>query len=179
MANREVYPTPKLLTSVKIIYNVTKVLKLIKLITSMALVFVAAAIGSAATLPNISTWYATIEKPFFSPPNWVFGPVWTLLYLLIGLSLYLVWVARYKKPKTPALAVFGLQLTLNILWSVVFFGLHAPWVGVAVIVLLLVSIAATIRLFWPISKASAYLLLPYAAWVGFATILNTAVALLN
>lgn len=141
--------------------------------------FVAAAIGSAATFANIPTWYAGLDKPFFSPPNWLFGPVWTLLYLLMGVSLYMVWTAGYKKSKKPAFVMFGLQLVFNALWSLVFFGLHAPWAGVVVIALLLASIIATIRLFWPISKKAAYLLFPYVAWVSFATILNVAVAALN
>lgn len=154
-------------------------LKLTKFIISVLIPFIAAAIGNAVTLPNISTWYAMIDKPFFSPPNCIFGPVWTLLYLLMGVSLYLVWTAQYKKVKKPAFAMFGLQLALNTLWSLVFFGLHAPWAGVGVIILLLASIIATIRLFWPISKKAAYLLFPYVAWVVFAALLNVAVALLN
>lgn len=154
-------------------------LKVAKLLISVLIPFVAAAIGSLATIPNIPTWYATLDKPFFSPPNWLFGPVWTLLYLLMGLSLYFVWVAKYKKAKKPALVVFGLQLALNALWSLVFFGLHAPWAGILVISLLLASIIATIRLFWPISRVAAYLLFPYVAWVSFATLLNFAVAVLN
>jgi len=145
----------------------------------MLVSFVAAAIGSLATIPNITTWYAMLEKPFFSPPNWVFGPVWTLLYLLMGLSLYLVWVAPYKKSKKSAFTLFGLQIVLNVLWSLVFFGLHLPWVGVVIIGLLLAAIIGTIKYFRPISKTAAYLLLPYVAWVSFATLLNIAVALLN
>lgn len=154
-------------------------LKVIKLITSVCVPFVAAVVGSAVTIPNIATWYATLDKPFFSPPNWLFGPVWTLLYLLMGLSLYLVWVAQYKKSKKSALVMFGLQLMLNALWSVVFFGLHAPWLGVIIIILLLVSIIATMRLFWPISKTAAYLMFPYIIWVSFATLLNIAIVVLN
>ncbi len=154
-------------------------LKVIKFITSVFVPFAAAAIGSAVTFPNIATWYAALNKPFFSPPNWLFGPVWTVLYLLMGLSLYLVWVAKYKKTKRPAFVMFGVQLALNTLWSVVFFGLHAPWVGVVIILLLLASIIAAIRLFWPINRTAAYLMLPYAAWVSFATLLNIAVAGLN
>lgn len=154
-------------------------IKVVKVVVSLLVTFAAAAIGSLATIPNVSTWYAELVKPFFSPPNWIFGPVWTVLYLLMGVSLYLVWIARYKKTKKPALAMFGLQLTLNALWSLVFFGLHAPWVGVIVIVLLLCGIIATMRLFWPISKVASYLLVPYVAWVGFATVLNIAVAILN
>ncbi len=160
-------------------YTVAIMLKIIKCVTSVLVPFVAAAMGSAATIPNITTWYATLDKPFFSPPNWLFGPVWTVLYLLMGLSLYLVWVARYKKSKKSAFVVFGVQLALNVLWSVVFFGLHAPWAGVVIIVALLASIVATIRIFWPINKTAAYLLFPYVVWVSFATLLNSAVAALN
>lgn len=153
--------------------------KLIKLVVAIGASLAAGAVGSLATIPNIPTWYAELEKPFFNPPNWVFGPVWTLLYVLMGISLYLVWTATSKKPKRPLYTLFGVQLALNTLWSLVFFGLHAPWAGVAIIVLLWACIIATMRLFWPVSKVAAYLLIPYAAWVTFATVLNTAVALLN
>lgn len=153
--------------------------KLIKLLTSEVVSLAAGGIGSLATVSNIPTWYAALEKPFFNPPNWVFGPVWTILYLLMGYSLYLIWTAPYAGSKKWAYVTFGIQLVLNTMWSLVFFGLHAPWSGVIIIVLLLASIAATIKLFWPISKTAAYLLLPYVAWVTFATCLNTAVAWLN
>ena len=153
--------------------------KLIKLILSLLIPFVAAGIGSIATSANIPTWYADLEKPFFNPPNWLFGPVWTLLYALMGISLYLVWTARYKKSKQLAFIMFGVQLLLNTTWSLVFFGLHSPWAGLAVIILLLAGIFATIRLFWPISKTAAYILIPYATWVTFATVLNISIALLN
>ena len=153
--------------------------KVVKFLASELVSISAGGIGSIATISNISTWYAVLEKPFFNPPNWLFGPVWTSLYLLMGWSLYLVWVAPYKGTKKWAFLLFATQLVLNALWSLVFFGLHAPWGGVAVIVLLLASIVATIKLFWPISRLAAYLLLPYAAWVSFATCLNLAIALLN
>lgn len=153
--------------------------KPIKLLVSEVLAFAAGGIGSIATVANIPTWYAALNKPFFNPPNWVFGPVWTVLYALIGVSLYLVWVASYKEAKKPAFVTFGAQLLLNALWSLVFFGLHLPWAGVVIIALLLVTIIATIRLFWPISKTAAYLLMPYVAWVIFATALNVGVAVLN
>jgi tryptophan-rich sensory protein len=154
-------------------------LKLIKFLVAQLISLAAGGIGSLATIPNIPTWYAALEKPFFNPPNWLFGPVWTLLYVLMGVSLYLVWVTPYKKSKQQAFVVFGVQLALNALWSLVFFGLHMPWAGVMVIVLLLAGIVATVKLFWPISKTAAYLLLPYVAWVSFATALNFAIALLN
>jgi translocator protein len=150
-----------------------------KFVVSILLPFTAGAIGSLATFPNIATWYAELAKPAISPPNWIFGPVWTTLYLLMGISLYLVWTAKYKESKRPALNLFGLQLTLNVLWSLVFFGAHWLWGGVLVIVSLLVLIVMTLRRFLPISKPAAYLLVPYVLWVSFATVLNTAVALIN
>ena|SRR5690349_403322 len=153
--------------------------RVVKLLVSIALSFVAGAIGSLATTPNIPTWYAALEKPFFNPPNWVFGPVWTLLYILMGISLYLVWTAKNKNQKTTAYKLFGLQLVLNALWSIVFFGLHQPWLAVVVIGALLVVLTITIKVFSGYSKAAAWLLVPYIAWVSFATTLNIGVALLN
>ena len=150
-----------------------------KLIISMAVSFGAAGIGSLATTSNIQTWYATLEKPFFNPPNWLFGPVWTLLYLLIGLSLYLVWITKTKSSKQRALIWFGVQLVLNALWSIVFFGLHQPWLAVVVILGLLVSIALTMRSFAGFSRTAALLLIPYICWVSFATVLNISIAILN
>ena len=124
-------------------------------------------------------WYAALEKPWFNPPNWVFGPVWSALYLAMGISLYLVWTAAYKPSKRSAYTWFGAQLALNALWSLVFFGLHAPEGGIVIILLLLASIVATIRAFWPIHRTAAYLLVPYIAWVTFATLLTVSIALLN
>ena len=148
-------------------------------LAAQAIVFAAGAIGSIATATNVDGWYATIEKPFFNPPNWVFGPVWTLLYFWMGTSLYLVWTAPHNARKKSALTIFGLQLMANALWSLVFFGLHAPWAGAGIIVVLLAGIIATIIALWPISRPAALLLLPYAAWVSFATVLNVSVAILN
>jgi tryptophan-rich sensory protein len=150
-----------------------------KLAGSIAVSFAAGAVGSLATIPNIPTWYMSLHKPFFNPPNWIFGPVWTLLYLLVAISLYLVWTAQYKASKKNALGVFGIQLLLNAAWTVVFFGAHMTVVGVVVILLLLGSILLTVKLFWPISKVAVYLLIPYAVWVAFATALTIAIAVLN
>jgi translocator protein len=105
--------------------------------------------------------------------------VWTTLYLLMGISLCLVWTARYKGAKRSAFVLFGAQLVLNALWSLVFFGAHWPWGGVVIIALLLGAIVLTIRTFLLISKPAAYLLVPYALWVSFASALNIAVALIN
>lgn len=153
--------------------------KMLKLVISLALPFVAGFIGNFATLPSITTWYADLEKPFFNPPNWIFGPVWTLLYILIGIALYLVWTKTSKHSKQLAFGWFGIQLILNTCWSLVFFGLHMPWAGVVVILLLLVSIITTMRYFWRFSQLATFLLIPYIAWVSFATTLNIAVAFLN
>lgn len=153
--------------------------RIVKLLFSIALSFAAAGIGSLATTPNIPTWYAVLEKPFFNPPNWVFGPVWTLLYLLMGLSLYLVWTSKGKTSKQIAYKLFGVQLILNALWSIVFFGLHQPWLAVVVIITLLAILVFTVRTFAKYSKAAALLLVPYIAWVSFATMLNLGIALLN
>ncbi|MFH1256105.1 MAG: TspO/MBR family protein [Candidatus Diapherotrites archaeon] len=152
----------------------------LKLIACIALCELAGVIGSVFTFPSIASWYAALNKPFFSPPNFVFGPVWTALYFLMGVALYLVWVkATDAKLKQPAYTVFALQLFLNVLWSVVFFGLHSLSGGFAVIILLWLSIAATIYFFSKISKKAAWLLSPYLAWVTVASALNYAVMALN
>lgn len=153
-------------------------MKVPKLIASLAVTFSAAAAGSLATYPNIPTWYASLEKPVFTPPNWVFGPVWTLLYLAMAVALYLVWT-KPNQDKKRAITVFGVQLALNALWSIVFFGLHLPWLAVVVILMLLISIIIAMREFYRISRLASYLLIPYALWVSFATILTIATASLN
>lgn len=152
---------------------------MVRLVVAIGLPLVIGLIGSLITTPAIPIWYAGLEKPAFNPPNWLFGPVWTLLYVLMGVALYLAWSQAQPKRKKDALLWFGLQLALNLLWSVVFFGLQLPWLGVAVIALLFVAIIMTARAFWPISRPASYLLLPYAAWVAFATVLNASIALLN
>src|SRR5690348_5991083 len=119
-------------------------MKILKLILSIVLSFSAAAIGNIATIPNIPSWYQTLEKPFFNPPNWVFGPVWTVLYTLIGISLYLIWTSPAKESKTKAYYAFAAQLALNTLWSIVFFGLHNIALGLGIILLLIISILITI-----------------------------------
>jgi benzodiazapine receptor len=153
--------------------------KTLMFIAALAIAFAAGAIGSIATATNVDGWYAAIEKPFFNPPNWVFGPVWSILYFWMGVSLYLLWIRPKDERKKAAFTLFGVQLMLNTLWSLVFFGLHAPWAGVGIIVVLLACIIGTIRLFWPLSRPAALLLVPYAAWVSFATVLNVSIAVLN
>jgi len=149
----------------------------IKFIIFSALPLLAGFIGSYFTLPSIGTWYLALNKPFFNPPNFIFGPVWTLLYILIGISLYLVLTKKGKKEK--ALKLFTLQLILNVLWSLIFFGFHNPILALVEIVILWISIFVTIKSFLPISKNAAYLLYPYIVWVSFALILNISIVLLN
>lgn len=150
-----------------------------KLAVSLALPFLAGAIGSFVTFANLSSWYAALTKPSFNPPNWIFGPVWTALYIVMGVSLYIVWTKKYRGSKRLAFIIFGIQLVLSALWSLVFFGAHWLWGGVTVIVLLLMGIGITISLFYPISRKAAYLLVAYLLWVSFATLLNIALALMN
>ena len=151
-----------------------------KLIISLFVCQLAGIIGSIFTTPAISTWYATLNKPSFSPPNWLFGPVWIALYILMGLSLYLVW---RKQPDTPhanrGLILFCVQLVFNVLWSVAFFGLKSPIAGLVVIVVLWVLILLTILQFSKISELAAILLVPYIVWVTFAAILNLSLFVLN
>lgn len=149
-----------------------------KLVLAIGICFLAGFAGGLVTTPSIPTWYAELEKPFFTPPNTLFGPVWTILYILMGISLYRVWV-RKKRETAPALNIFLVQLILNFFWSYVFFGLHLPWAAFVVIVALWLAIFATIRTFKPIDKLASYLLIPYLLWVTFASVLNLSVAILN
>jgi len=137
-------------------------------------------IGSVFTMPSIPGWYAGLSKPPFNPPNWIFGPVWTILYAMMGLSAYLIYQSGIgKKQVKRALAVFAVQLLLNTLWSIVFFGVHMIFAAVIVILLLWGMILVTIIVFHRISKAAAYLLIPYILWVSFATVLNISLYILN
>lgn len=154
-------------------------MNILKLVGSIAISFAAGGIGSIATISNIPTWYAALDKPWFNPPNWVFGPVWSTLYLLMGIALWLVWTAKSDASKQRAYIVFGTQLVLNALWSLVFFGLHQPWLAVVIIAALIVAIILNIREFNKFSRVAAWLLVPYIAWVTFASILNISVAYLN
>lgn len=139
-------------------------------------------IGSLATFSEIEGWYATLEKPWFQPPNWLFGPVWTILFALMGLALYLIWQKR-NSVKSKQLRVaynwFAIQFALNITWSFLFFGFHETYLAFLEILVLLFAILMTYRSFAVISKLAARLLLPYLAWVAFATVLNYAVSSLN
>ena len=156
-----------------------------KLIVSLGISLAAGFIGSFFTIDSISGWYTTLNKPFFNPPNWIFGPVWTILYILMGCALYLVWVeppAPTRKGRTLRLAAYywyAAQLILNALWSILFFGWKNPLLGLATILLMWFSIGMTVSAFYRTKKEAAFLLLPYWAWVSFATLLNLSIVLLN
>ncbi len=147
-----------------------------KLVLSIIICELAGIIGSVFTFSAITTWYAFLNKPWFSPPNNVFGPVWTVLYLLMGISLYL---ALEKGLTEKARNFFGLQLGLNALWSILFFGLRSPLLGLIEIIVLWLAIVFTIKEFYSIEKKSAYLLVPYLLWVSFATLLNFSIWIIN
>lgn len=153
--------------------------KIFKAVIALAIPFAAGAIGNLATSSAISGWYTMLDKPPLLPPNYVFGPVWMLLYVTIGVALYLVWVAKTKRSKYRAYSAFTTQMILNTLWSLVFFGLQMPWAGVVVIVLLIGAIAWAIYEFWYHTRLASYLLVPYILWVCFATYLTIGVAVLN
>ncbi len=137
-------------------------------------------VGSFATRPAIDGWYAGLTRPAFNPPNWVFGPAWTLLYILMGIAAFLVWnrglAARGVKP---ALLLFTVQLALNVAWSFIFFAGRSPLWGFVEIVVLWLAIAATVVLSFRVSAAAGWLLLPYIGWVSFAAVLNGAIMVLN
>lgn len=152
----------------------------LKLIDSVVLCELVGIISAPFTIVSIPTWYRTLNKPFFSPPNWVFGPVWTILYVLMGVSLYLVWKKGVKNEKTrTALLYFFIQLALNFLWTFIFFGFHSPLAAFVTIVILWIMILVSIRKFYPLSKTAAYLLIPYILWVSFASVLNFSIVVLN
>lgn len=177
--------------------------KAVKLVISVVICQLAGGLGSIFTAPEIANWYAKLNKPFFQPPNWLFGPVWTLLFLLMGISLYLVWennwqiknlLGNYKGKawnkysekfwigswqKANLILVFATQLGLNVLWSVLFFGMHNLGLAFFELLMLWFAILYTILNFYRVSKTAGYLLVPYILWVSFAGILNLAVWLIN
>ncbi len=141
--------------------------------------FAAAAVGSLFTTPAIPGWYESLRKPAWTPPNWLFGPVWTLLYLAMGTAAWLVWRERGFAGARLALIVFFAQLVLNALWSILFFGLRSPGAALAEIVFLWAAIFATMAAFWRVSRPAGWLFVPYLWWVTFAMFLNHAIWRLN
>ena len=151
-----------------------------KLVISLLLPQLAGLVGALFTTPNIPGWYAGLIKRELNPASWVFGPVWTTLFILMGIAMYLVWSKGLdKKGVSIALGVFIAQLALNTLWSVLFFGIQNPGAAFIEIIILWLSILATIILFKQVSQTAAWLLVPYILWVSFAAYLNYSIWILN
>lgn len=153
--------------------------KLLPLVISIFVAEAAGIIGSVFTFSEIPAWYATLVKPSFSPPNWIFGPVWTTLYCLMGISAFLIWQKRKSVAARTGLLVYGANLVANSLWSIVFFGMHRPDLALLVIFVLWSTIVVMIVRFWKINKIASLLLVPYLCWVTFATFLNYSIYSLN
>jgi benzodiazapine receptor len=152
----------------------------VELVLFVALCEMAGVVGAFFTISSIPTWYAGIRKPDIAPPNWVFAPVWTALYALMGVSLFLIWrKTLWRGCGRLAIAVFITQLVLNVLWSYLFFGLQSPFLGLVDITILWFAIAATVAFFSRISRTAGLILLPYLGWVSLASYLNYMIFILN
>lgn len=151
-----------------------------RLLISIVVCLLVGALSGIATASSVSDWYITLKKPSFNPPNWLFAPVWTFLYAMMGVSAGIVWSKSEQFSGVQrALVFFIVQLLLNSLWSILFFGLRSPLAAMIEIVVLWLAIFLTIKRFYPLSKAAAWLLVPYLLWVSFAAILNTSIFILN
>lgn len=152
----------------------------LRLLFAIILCNAAGIVGALITATGSSSWYGSLIKPWFVPPPFVFAPVWTLLYVMMGIALYLVWMEGLDTPGVRrALFFFAVQLLLNAIWSPVFFGLQSPGLALVVIIMLLGAVLLTIRQFLGVRREAAWLLLPYVLWIGFATVLNASILLLN
>jgi len=146
---------------------------------AIALPLLAGSIGSIATISSVQNWYLGLQKPLLNPPASVFGPVWTVLYLMMGIALYLILIKPESHKRKQALTIYGVQLLLNSLWSIAFFGAKSPELGVLVISGLLISVWMTYKRFNRLDNLAGKLLIPYMAWISFASYLNVGVAMLN
>jgi len=156
-----------------------KIKDILKLGISIVLCQLVGFLGSLFTTPAIPTWYKTLRKPFFTPPNWIFSPVWISLFILMGISLFMVWRRQDHPRFKTALIFFFVQLILNVFWSAAFFGLRSPLLGLIDIVLLWVAILLTIKHCLRVQRMAGLLLLPYILWVSFAVALNFSLWILN
>lgn len=157
----------------------TAIRQVVALALSVVICFSAGGVGSLFTRPAIEGWYSSLRKPSWTPPNWVFGPVWSALYLCMAIAAWLVWrCAGFSGAKFP-LVLFAIQLVFNVTWSSIFFGLRMPGLAFAEIVFLWLFILATTVAFWPFSRAAAWLMVPYLLWVSFAASLNFGIWRLN
>jgi len=152
----------------------------VRLVISIATPLAVGGLSGIATARGVQEWYPSLAKPVFNPPAWIFGPVWTALYIMMGVAAFLVWDRGWRRPGVRhALAVFAAQLVLNVLWSALFFGARSPVAALVDIFALWLGILASIILFARVSKAGAVLMVPYLLWVSFATVLNVAIVALN
>lgn len=151
----------------------------LKILVSIILPLSVGAIAGIATAQSIPEWYVTLNKPSFNPPNWIFGPVWTTLYILMGISLFLVWKQDPGKERNRAILIFSLQLLLNFAWSFIFFYFRMIDFALIEIILLWITIVVMLVLFYKIKPIASYINIPYLLWVTFATVLNTSYYFLN
>ncbi|MCE2982226.1 MAG: tryptophan-rich sensory protein [Parachlamydia sp.] len=151
----------------------------ISLIVFIVLCFIVLMIGGFWTKESVSTWYPKLAKPSWTPPDWIFGPVWSCLYIMIAFSGWLIYRAVYSHKRTVALVLYGIQLALNFIWSFLFFSLRSPALGLIDIVLLCILISLTIIEAWSVSRLASLLLIPYLGWVLYATSVNAGIWLLN
>ncbi|MEO8471453.1 MAG: TspO/MBR family protein [Chryseolinea sp.] len=153
--------------------------QIIRLIISLTIPLAVAAVAGYFTTAAIAGWYSTLNRPSFNPPNWVFGPVWTTLYLIMGFSCYLIWRLPESRNRNKALTIYGVQLALNFLWSFIFFYFKRMGVALIDISFLWFAVLAMIVAFRKLTPAAGYMNIPYLAWVSFATILNASYYYLN
>lgn len=153
--------------------------KIIQITSCILLTMSIGGLSGFATVAGVNGWYRTLNKPSFNPPNYLFGPVWSLLYLLMGISLYLIYKSEQSTARTKALRAFAVQLILNFFWSIIFFRLHAVGIALLEIVLMWLAILAMIIISYRVNKPAALLQIPYICWVSFASVLNAAIYHLN
>jgi tryptophan-rich sensory protein len=159
--------------------SISSAIRWIGLVVFVVICLGAGGLGAIATTPEIEGWYKTVAKPSWNPPDSVFGPVWTTLFIMMGVAAWLVWQRGGLKAAALPLTLFGFQLVLNVTWSWIFFGLHQPgWAFVEIVVLWLAILATTVA-FWRCSKIAGWLLVPYLAWVSFASLLNFTIWRMN
>ncbi|MBL8658681.1 MAG: tryptophan-rich sensory protein [Rhodospirillales bacterium] len=149
------------------------------LLAFLTVCFAVAGVGGAVTAGSVDTWYRTLDKASFTPPDWVFGPAWSILYAAMAVAAWRIWRRTGLARGRTALTLFAIQLLLNGLWSILFFGAHRPGAALADIVLLWFAILATTLAFWRIDRVAGVLFLPYLLWVGYAAVLNLAIWLRN
>lgn len=150
-----------------------------KLIISILIPLIVGLLGSIFTSSSVDSWYISLNKPSFNPPSYLFAPVWTVLFVLIGISFYFVWSKDFGSNKILTLGIYSLDLILNLLWSVLFFGLKNPFLAFIEIIILWFTILINIIVFSKVTKISGIMLIPYLLWVSFASVLNYAVFILN